>query len=217
MLIVAGGAAAWFMSSPKNELTPIEAEDTVEVAEPISELDYYHNGYEWVDLGLPSGLKWATCNVGANSPEAHGNFYAWGETTANSSCTEGDCSTWEQNIGDIAGTSRDAARVNWGGRWRMPRASEIDELLSQCTWTWTTQDGQNGYRVTGPNGNSIFLPAAGYRYESSSYRVGSNGLYWSSTPYESNTRSAYNLSFGSGHRRDWSGRYFGYSVRPVLD
>ena len=101
----------------------------------------------------------------------------------------------------------------------MPRASEIDELINNCTWTWTTQDGHDGYRITGPNGNSIFLPAAGYRYGSSSNSVGSYGYYWSSTPDESDTQFAYRLDFNSGNHyyRNWGDRYFGFSVRPVLD
>ena len=176
------------------------------------------NGHDWVDLGLPSGLKWATCNVGASNPGDYGNYYAWGETTTKSSYDENNCSTYNQNIGDIAGTNRDAARQNWGGRWRMPRASEIDELKDNCTWTWTTQDGHDGYRITGPNGNSIFLPAAGYRHGSSSNLVGSDGLYWSSTPYESYTQYAYYLYFNSGYLyRSWNGRRSGFSVRPVLE
>ena len=181
----------------------------------ISEPTDYHNGYGYVDLGL--SVKWATCNVGANSPEDYGNYYAWGETTPNSSCTEGNCSTYNQNISDIAGTHRDAARANWGGSWRMPRKAEIDELAEECDWTWTSINGHNGYRVTGPNGNSIFLPAAGYRYVSS-YYVGSRGYYWSSTPYENNTWDAYGLYFDSGfHSRNWSNRSGGVSVRPVLE
>ena len=176
------------------------------------------NGHDWVDLGLPSGLKWATCNVGASNPGDYGNYYAWGETTTNSSYDSSNCSTWNQNIGDIAGTIRDAARQNWGGRWRMPRWRDFQELLDNCTWTWTTQDGHDGYRITGPNGNSIFLPAAGYRYGSSSHFVGSFGHYWSSTPYESSTLDAYYLGFFSGHlSRGWDVRYDGLSVRPVLE
>ena len=176
------------------------------------------NGHEWVDLGLPSGLKWATCNVGASNPGDYGNYYAWGETSTKSSYDSSNCSTWEQNIGDIAGTSRDAARVNWGGRWRMPRKAEIDELLNNCTWTWTTQNGNNGCRVTGPNGNSIFLPAAGLRHGSSSDCVGFSGHYWGSTPDESNTQGAYCLFFnGVYHSSDWGIRHYGRSVRPVLE
>ena len=175
-------------------------------------------GYEWVDLGLPSGLKWATCNVGASNPGDYGNYYAWGETSTKSSYTEGNCSTWDQNISDIAGTSRDAARRNWGGSWRMPREAEIDELRNNCTWTWTTQIGNNGYKVTGPNGNSIFLPATGYCHGACSSLVGSWGKYWSSTPYKSSTQEAYHLIFDSTrHYRGWDNRYYGKSVRPVLD
>ena len=178
----------------------------------------YHNDYEWVDLGLPSGLKWATCNVGASNPGDYGNYYAWGETTTKSSYTEGNCSTYNQTIGDIAGTSLDAARQNWGGRWRMPRLSDFQELLDNCTWKWTTQNNHNGFRVTGPNGNSIFLPAAGYRRMSSSNDVGSIGGYWSSTPGESNAQNALGLRFDSGdHSRLSSMCYRGRSVRPVLD
>ena len=176
----------------------------------------YHNGYGYVDLGL--SVKWATCNVGANSPEEYGNYYAWGETTPNSSCTEGDCSTWEQNISDIAGTHRDVARQNWGGSWRMPRRAEIAELINNCTWTWTTQNNHNGYRITGPNGNSIFLPAAGHRHGSSSDHVGSIGYYWSSTPDESDTQGAYGYTFSEFYVvMCWFCRYAGHSIRPVLD
>ena len=176
------------------------------------------NGHEWVDLGLPSGLKWACCNVGASSPEEYGDYFAWGETDSKSNYTEDNCATWEQNVGDIAGTSRDAARQNWGGSWRMPRTSEIEELVDNCTWTWITQNGNNGYRITGPNGNSIFLPAAGVGLWSSFYYVDSYGYYWSSTPVGSNAQSAHGLVFDSGnHGGLVSNRSRGFSVRPVLD
>ena len=177
-----------------------------------------HNGYEWVDLGLPSGLKWATCNVGASNPGDYGNYYAWGETSTKRSYTGANCSTLYQNIGDIAGTRRDAARANWGGSWRMPTSKEFGELIKECDWTWTSIDGHDGYRVTGPNGNSIFLPAAGYRSASSSYHVGSRGHYWSSAPYECLTQCAYGLNFRSGsHYTHWYDRFVEKSVRPVLD
>ena len=175
------------------------------------------NGHDWVDLGLPSGLKWATCNVGASNPGDYGNYYAWGETNTKNIYTVGNCSTYNQNISDIAGTNRDAARQNWGGSWRMPRWSDFQELLDNCTWTWTTQNNHNCFRVSGPNGNSIFLPAAGCRDGSYSRNVGSRGDYWSSTPSGS-TLSAYYLFFYSGDPgRDRISRYFGQSVRPVLD
>ena len=176
-------------------------------------------GHDWVDLGLPSGTKWATCNVGATTPEGYGNFYAWGETTTKTSYYDSNSVTSGQQISDFSGNSTyDAARANWGSTWRMPTKTEMQELINNCTWTWTTQNGVNGYRVTGSNGNSIFLPAAGICLWSWSYSVGEIGYYWSSTPYESDADDAYFLVFeSSGHAVDWSSRYRGHPVRPVTD
>ncbi len=179
-----------------------------------------YNGREWVDLGLPSGLKWAACNVGANSPEEYGNYYAWGETTTKTDYSSGTSTTYGKSIGDISGDSRyDAARRNWGGSWRMPTNAECQELKDNCTWTWTTQGGHNGYRVTSKkNGNSIFLPAAGWYFGSSPLNQGEGGYYWSSTPYGSNAEGAYCLYFDSSdHDVDWGNRYRGHTVRPVCD
>ncbi len=173
-------------------------------------------GYEWVDLGLPSGLKWATCNVGAATPEDYGNYYAWGETTTKSSYTDENSVTDGQQISDFSGNSTyDAARANWGGSWRVPTIAEMEELENKCTWTWTSQSGVNCCKVTGPNGNSIFLPAAGNCEGSSRYSVGAFGNYWSSTPDESYT----NLDFSSGSHYgvDWGNRSFGLTVRPVSE
>lgn len=121
--------------------------------------------------------------------------------------------------GDIGGnSSRDAATANWGGRWRMPTKAECQELKDNCTWTWTTQNGHKGCRVTGKNGQSIFLSAAGSRDGGTFYYVGEFGRYWSSTPYESSTDDAYDLYFNEGRRTvDWWDRYYGRSVRPVLE
>ncbi len=178
------------------------------------EEQYKINGHEYVDLGLPSGLKWATCNVGASSPEGYGNYYAWGETATKSTYTESNSTTYRKSRSDISGNaSYDAARANWSSTWRMPTSEEIYELKSKCTWKWTSQGGHNGYKITGPNGNSIFLPAAGYRNWSSLDYVGQYGYYWSSTP--SNER-AYNLFFHSGaYYLEKLCRSFGQSVRPV--
>ncbi len=177
------------------------------------------NGHDFVDLDLPSGLKWATCNVGAKSSSEYGNYYAWGEIETKESYTQQNCVTWEQEIGDISGNPQyDAARANWGGTWRMPTEVEFRELLNYCTWTWTIEGGNNGYRVIGPNGNSIFLPAAGYRYGTSLYYAGSYGGYWCSTPNESSTQSACSLYFNSDdHDTNWYSRFYGRSVRPVSD
>ena len=179
-----------------------------------------HEGHEWVDLGLPSGLKWATCNVGASSPGDYGNYYAWGEIVSIDEGNVSDGRLYGKSTVDISGNSTyDAARVNWGGDWRMPTDEEFQELIDNCNWTWTTQNGHNGCKVTSKkNGQSIFLPAAGWRYGAGGYGVGSLGVYWSSTPYESHTYGAYELSFSEDyHYVDWYGRFYGRSVRPVLE
>ena len=163
-------------------------------------------GYKYIDLGLPSGLKWAVCNVGASSPEDYGDYYAWGETETKSTYTSDNCSTCNLQMNDISGNSQyDVARKKWGSTWRIPTKSELEEIEDECTWTWTTQGDRNGYKVTGPNGNSIFLPAAG-----------GFGGYWSSTPEGSNTDFAYHLLFSnSSHHVTWGARYIGNTVRPV--
>uniref|UniRef100_UPI0040560787 hypothetical protein n=1 Tax=Alistipes sp. TaxID=1872444 RepID=UPI0040560787 len=173
-------------------------------------------GHEWVDLGL--SVKWATCNVGASSPSDYGSYFAWGETSAKSSYTEANSKTHNRDMGSIAGdSSYDAARANWGGNWRLPTEEEREEL-DRCTWTWTTQGGHNGYKVMGPNGNSIFLPAAGYRYGESHYRAGERGYYWSASATPGDAQHAFGLYFGSGgHFVYWGDRSYGLSVRPVLD
>ena len=178
------------------------------------------NGHEYVDLGLPSGLKWATCNVGASKPEEYGNHYAWGETSTKSSYTSNNSVTNGKNFSDIGGNpTYDVARKQWGSTWRLPTMTEFYELLNEnnCTWTWTTQNGIKGCKVTSKkNGNSIFLPAAGWRSGTSLYYQGTYGYFWSSTPHESDFRYACSLCFISGnHYMTWHGRSNGQSVRPV--
>lgn len=189
------------------------------------------NDHEYVNLGL--SVKWATCNIGASSPEDYGDYFAWGETTPKSTydwstykwckgsyntmtkyCTESYHGTVDNKV--TLDPEDDAAHVNWGGDWRTPTRAEQDELRTKCTWTWTDLNGVKGYKVFGPNGNAIFLPAAGYRYDSSSSYVGSRGYYWSSSLYSDYSYSACYLSFLSGDV-DWSNgdRNSGRSVRAV--
>ena len=170
-------------------------------------------GHEYVDLGL--SVKWATCNVGANKPEDYGDYFAWGETKPKNNYSNSNYS-YSYNYTTLP-LSADAARANWGGSWRMPTRAEQDELLEQCTWTWTTQNGVNGYKVTSnKNGNSIFLPAAGYRYGSSLYNAGSYGSIWSSSLSTYRTGDACCLYFNSSNVSwHYDYRYFGPSVRPV--
>ena len=179
--------------------------------------DGRHEGHVYVDLGL--SVKWATCNVGANSPEEYGDYYAWGETTTKAEYTSENCTTYGKTMNDISGNAQyDVATANWGGAWRMPTHDELNELRNNCTWTWTTQNGVNGYKVTGPNGASIFLPAAGARDGSSLYEAESYGCYWSSAPGEDYDYLAYSLYFGSDdHYVGNFIRYNGLSVRPVIE
>ena len=177
------------------------------------------NGHDYVDLGL--SVKWATCNVGASQPHGYGNYYAWGETSTKSEYTSDNSRTYGKNMSDISGNATyDVARSNWGGSWRMPTEDEMEELEDKCTWTWTSQSGVNGYKVTGPNGNRIFLPAAGDCLGLSRHNVGKLGSYWSSTPYysEPDWNWAYRLDFTSRYHRVRSFECaFGRSVRPVSE
>ncbi len=189
------------------------------------------NGHEYVDLGL--SVKWATCNVGASKPEDFGGYYAWGETDEKNNysgktykcygdtcdivtkyCIDEDDGIHDNKI--VLASEYDVAHVKWGGTWRMPTRAEQDELSEKCKWEWTTINGVSGYRVTGPNGNSIFLPAAGYRYGAETYDRVSYGYYWSSSLSSNSYNYACYLYFNSGYY-DWSryDRYYGLSVRPV--
>ena len=176
------------------------------------------NGYEYVDLGL--SVKWATCNIGADSPEEYGNYYAWGETETKETYTSDNSVTHEvSGMSDFSGNAEyDAATANWGSPWRMPTDSEITELRTSCTWTWTTLNDVNGCEVTGTNSNSIFLPVAGCRTGSSLGTAGITGYYWSSTSDTWSTVGAYRLNFNSSSvSRGIDIRYRGQSVRPVSD
>ncbi len=210
----------------------------VSCEEPIGDSDSdndtsFHNGHEFVDLGL--SVKWATCNVGAITPEEYGGYYAWGEIEEKE-YYDSDTYKWYNSsyntltkycIDSIYGSvdnktfldpEDDVAHVKWGGSWRMPTVMEQDELLDNCTWIWTTRNGVHGFLVTGPNGNNIFLPAAGYRYCEKLFDSGSWGGYWSSALYYAGDLGAVGLYFlESGYDWDINDRYIGRSVRPVCE
>lgn len=190
--------------------------------------------HEWVDLGLPSGTLWATCNVGADTPEEYGDYFAWGETEPKEVY---DWSTYKWTNQGVYSLTKyctnstfgyngfvdnkteldpedDAAYVNWGENWRMPTYVQLDELNTECTWTWTTQNGVYGRLVTGPNGNTIFLPASGLK-KNTLNAVGSYGIYWTRTlsGYPGNACS---FRFYSEKCYWYSfDRYYGLTVRPV--
>ena len=182
------------------------------------EADGSINGYDYVDLGL--SVVWATCNVGAASPELYGDYYAWGETETKSYYYPYSSETYGEDIDDISGTDRDVAHVKWGGTWRMPTDDEIEELIDNSTFTWMTENGVEGGRfMSNKNGKSIFLPAAGFRLSTSLYNAGSYGNYWSSSPYGSSNYRAYCLYLDSGRCYTASSYYrsYGLSVRPVSE
>lgn len=184
---------------------------------------------EAIDLGLPSGLKWASMNVGAKAPEHYGSYFAWGETSRKSNCNwstyfdnpSGDGSTFTKYASDKKtelDLEDDAARQNWGGTWRTPTDTEWTELRENCTWTLTTRGSTRGYSVTASNGKSIFLPAAGL-WTAYQLNAGSHGGYWSASLNTSYPDYAWEVDFNlSGVcRRFHSLRYFGQSIRPVSD
>ena len=189
---------------------------------------------EAVDLGL--SVKWASCNVGATSPEEYGDYFAWGETeektdyswstykwcngsynTLTKYCTNSSYGTVDRNT-DLD-SEDDVAHVKWGGSWRMPTGAEMNQLHNNCTWTWTTVNSVNGYRVTGPNGNSIFLPAAGYCDGEDVYDRGSRGFYWTPELFSYDSKYAYYLDLNDGLSEGWGDIYrcYGLSVRPVTE
>lgn len=173
-----------------------------------------YDTHEAIDLGL--SVKWAACNIGATQASDYGNYFAWGETSPKNTYTEenytvgNDCMNPAKNLL----SDYDAAHATWGFNWRMPTIAEIDELSSRCTWTWTAQNGVSGYRITGPSGNSIFLPAAG-QMRDKAVNVGSTGYYWSATLSNDYSTAAYNLNF-TGYTGRWSAnRSYGFTIRAV--
>ena len=185
------------------------------------------NGHKFVDLGLPSGLLWAETNVGASTPYADGDYYAWGETQTKSDYSW-DTYKWgnsltKYNSSDGKTTleaSDDVATVKWGKECRMPSRAEFQELYNKCDWTWKSNyNGASGYLVKGPNNQTIFLPASGGRYDGDLGGHGSYGYYWSSSLNAGNTDYASSPYFFSGSITPSYSyyRYYGRSVRPVAE
>ena len=235
------------------------------------------SGHEYVDLGLSSGLKWATCNVGSNRPEDSGDYFAWGEKRKKSLYNEesymfghykrglkiigrknfyydditrknlmedfrprkdSDKNKYsfvgrgkefgnrilENFFGDenISGTKYDVVREQWGEKWRMPTKADFEELKNECVWVWTEQNQKKGYKVVGPNGNSIFLPASGVYNSQDGASLSNDGVegnYWSSSPHDKLDDCAYELFFDSinYYMSEFNQRCHGLSVRPVLE
>ena len=234
LLTVAAGAQTTIKGDVNGDGT-VDIADVTEVVNiilnPDSDDDTPTTDSRAIDLGL--SVKWASCNVGATAPEEYGGYYAWGETEEKSDYSwdtykyyYGRFSSMTKYCTSVAyGTvdnkttlepTDDVATVKWGGSWRMPTLDEITELKNKCTWTWTTLNGINGYRVTGPNGNSIFLPAAGSHFDGTVVIYqGYYGYYWSSS-LGSNDHYAYYLYFFSSSY-GWTDhhRCYSHTVRPV--
>ena len=175
-----------------------------------------------IDLGLPSHTKWACCNVGATSPESAGSYYAWGETWEKENYTNGNYEYYDKTtksfiiIGpDIAGLEYDAATANWGEPWRMPSPTQCKELIEKCTSEWVMENFVYGRKFTGPNGNSIFLPAVGWR-DSSGLIGTSRGGYLSSKLDEKDPLGVLGLYISNKSAQvDTNWRSYGLTIRPV--
>lgn len=202
--IIAIGEGTCTLELLSTDYSHVEAECCITVTRTIA----YNNNYEWVDLGLPSGTKWATFNVGATCPKDYGGYYRWGETE------DSDCLSEYKWKADTLGFDGDVASVKWGNNWRIPTKDELEELFEYCVWTRSDIEGIEGYNVVGSNGNSIFLPAAG-RYTSSGCQQGNKySFYMSSSLDESSKSFAY--SWVDGRLGAYSRRSCAHSVRPVF-
>ena len=233
-------------ASGASKIGDVNGDNNLSIADVTALIDFLLYGAETpepdvniVDLGLPSGTLWATCNVGATNPEDAGDYFAWGETVPNKENYAWTTTAWvyyengalrfskyntSDQYGEIDNKTEldpedDAAYVNWGPEWRMPSAEQVNELLTQCTWTWTDVNGVNGRMLTGLNGNTMFLPASGQRSGANTSSVGTNGSYWTRDLYATTTvnpMNAFKLYFSKTMKQRSSGaRNQGCTVRPV--
>nr|MBP7471911.1 hypothetical protein [Prevotella sp.] len=202
-LVLSNGDTNYYFATADG-ITSISTEDTPEE-------------YSAVDMGL--SVKWASFNVGATKPEDYGGLYGWADPTGTKTSTTNNDYPSANPPSNISGTEYDIAHVKWGGKWRIPTNDELNELMTNCKISWTTLNGVNGNTYTSKkNGNVIFLPAAGYRYGSSTIKGrGTYGRYYSGTLNPNMTNNAYDMLF-SNSSDDWNGlnRYDGRSIRPVL-
>ncbi len=202
----------------------------------VTVTEYTPSNRPAIDLALPSGTLWASCNVGATEPEDFGGYYAWGETEEKSNydwdsyifnisseysynmtkyCTDSRYGTLDNKT--TLDPEDDVAHVEWGGNWRMPTTEEIDELMANCSQEWTISKGVWGCKFTGSNGNFIFLPAAGYKLHTQLNYNGTRGTYWSSSLNTNNPNTSYDLRIsGEGAVEYFQNRYIGQCVRPVM-
>ncbi len=191
------------------------------VSDKLEEVKYPASGkvagHEWVDLNLPSGTRWASCNVDAAAPSQPGKLYAWGETAAKTSYTEANSKAFNKELGDISGTEHDVAAVKWGNGWRMPTAKEFSELVQFCNWDYVQLDGRWVVKLTSSlNGECIYLPATGHKEGTKHYEASGCGLYWTSTPDMGNA-AAHQYHYGAALGEMGSAyRHNGLAVRPVL-
>lgn len=180
------------------------------------------NSQQSVDLGL--SVEWAGWNIGASSPEECGDYFAWGETETkdiyhwdNYIFMNNDTGNYELPGNNICGTKYDAAKEKWGNEWRMPTMAEVQELIDNCTWEYGVFNGQNGYYVTGQNGNSIFIPSAGLHWDGDTEILYKNeyGQYW--TGELAGSSSAYSIMFSEWgcEVSDNNPVYMGYPIRAV--
>lgn len=199
----------------EREFTTLESSDAGEEGN-------YINGYEYVDLGLPSGLKWAACNVGAADLYETGEYFAWGELKTKESFATTNSSTYGYPIADFSGDAEhDVATFAWGSTWRMPTEAEVLELKNNCVFEWVLIDNDTqGCFVTGPNGNQIYLPASGLALNES-IDFPDQAAYWTSTHDTSNGDLGYATYLyiynNNTVNRGWMSRYVGLLVRPVSD
>lgn len=186
------------------------------------------NTHTYVDLGL--SVDWATCNIGAKSPEEAGQYFAWGEVYSGDGDFK-DYKWFESSGSEITNISKynsktdnittllgsdDVATKKWGYGWRMPTFREMEELMTKCTWNFTNKNAVPGYNVIGPNGNSIFLPVSGQYLNSEKYYFNHSGFYWTSSLHKENCFQAFSLRLESDEvYMDVIQRHIAQTVRAV--